>query len=698
MKQLIVNAEHLQTRVALVEDGKIQEYYIERQDSNRIVGSIFKGRIKNLEDSLNAAFVDIGLEKNAFLHYWDMIPPNEIDEDDDDDEHSDDARSGQDGDDARGSRDDDSRGNRRDDRRDDSGSHGDRDKASRSEAAGEGGEAGRSSRSRNRRSRGSRGGRGGAPPPREGAAPGRDDNAPAEREAQPRKAAAPASRQPQDAGKRPAAPGGREKPAKPADVPVTVATGLAAKLRSLFKRDAADGRNPRNADGTSNRGDNSGKPGNRPKDDDGWQQQQQQQQHGRRGGSSRKFDISEIPKRFKVGSEVVVQVTKGMIGDKGPRVTTNLSIPGSYMVLMPNADHKGVSKRIEDRKERGRLKSILHSFDMPPTMGCICRTASEGLEAEFLRLDMEMVLEHWHQAERVAAKRRAPVCIYQEPSLVERSIRDLLSLGIDEIVVDSDDAFQVATTYSKRLGKELRPRIRRYNDPTPIFEHFGLNDQIQKIFRRRIVLPSGSEIAIDETQALVAIDVDTAKSKGKDHPDTILKTNLEAADEVARQLRLRNIGGLVVIDFIDMRSKRDQMKVYNRFHDQLSRDRAKTKIMPISKLGLLEMTRQREHESLQDSIFEPCFYCNGRGLVKSSISISVEIQRRLRELLRREKGRSQIRVTVHPAVLQRLKHQDAKILHSMEAEFGGDLSFRADPNIHQEEFHIIDVKTGKEIY
>lgn len=683
MKQLIVNQEHLQTRVALVEDGKIQEYYIERDDSNRIVGSIYKGRIKNMEDSLHAAFVDVGLEKNAFLHYWDMVPPDE-----------DSIESGS----FQGEK---SANQQKDEGKNDN-QNNNRNRSRKRRRRG-----GSRNRSSNR-DRGNNDSQNNESNDRHKKIETTDERV----EAPPRKLGIAAKLKNMFMGDAAKEQTAQNKQQRSDDNKETgdQKKGSGSNRQNRSKRNDGDG-DDQSSSRNRNRSRSRSRSRNRKSSDDGdssgsggsrRNRKSNRSNRGRSSGGRRKrsrnVNIDEITKKYKAGHEVIVQVTKGMIADKGPRVTTNLSIPGTYVVLMPHANHRGVSKRIADRKERGRLKSILNSFDLPENMGVICRTASVGQDAKFLKFDLDMLLEKWAQAERAIANKRAPYCVYQEPALVERTIRDFLSFGIDEIVVDSDAGFQIATTCSKKLSKDVRPRIRRYNNPTPIFEHFGLNNQIQRIFRRKVVLPSGSEIAIDETQALVAIDVDTAKSKGKDHPETILNTNMEAAEEAARQLRLRNIGGLVVIDFIDMRSKKDQMKVYNKFRDCLSRDRAKTKAIHISRLGLLEMTRQREHESLQHAIFEPCYYCGGRGVVKSSISISVEIQRRLRELLRRNKGNSQIRVTVHPAVLARLKNEDAQILRTMEDEFGGDLSFRADANIHQEEFHLIDTQTGKEIF
>jgi ribonuclease G len=408
--------------------------------------------------------------------------------------------------------------------------------------------------------------------------------------------------------------------------------------------------------------------------------------------------VDEIPTLFKANTDVLVQVTKGPIGTKGPRVTTNLSIPGRYLVLLPNSNHVGISKRIEDREERDRLRRILRGLEIPRNMGVICRTVGAGKSEKSFRRDLDTLLAYWRRAEQLIKEKRAPCCVYEEPDLVERTLRDYLTEDMDEIVCDSKDTTARVEELTRNLTHEERVNIRFYNNPKPLFFKYSLTDQIEAIFSRRVPLPSGGYICVDETEALIAVDVNSGKNRGgKDHPETILKTNVEAAVEVARQVRLRNIGGLIVVDFIDMRSRKDQQTVLRVFKEGLLADRAKTKVMPISPLGLLEMTRQREQESLQDTIYAPCPYCEGKGLVKSATSMSEEIQGRLRELLRRRGSGTQIRVSVHPDVLVRLKTQDASLIQKLEEEFRGELSFRPDAALHTEEFKIYNAVTGDEL-
>jgi ribonuclease G len=423
----------------------------------------------------------------------------------------------------------------------------------------------------------------------------------------------------------------------------------------------------------------------------------------RRRGRSRRprrpqVTVEQIPELFKVGQDVLVQVTKGPIGNKGARVTTNLSIPGRYLVLLPSSTHVGVSKKVESREERERLREILTRLELPEGMGIICRTVGAGRSEEQFRSDLSMLLETWRELEETARTKAAPCCVYQEPSLPERTLRDLLTEDVDEVVTDAKEIAELATALVRRFSRAERVKVRLYRNPRPLFEHYGLRDQIERIFRRQVELPGGGHLCVDETEALIAIDVNSGRNRsGKDHPETILTTNLEAVREVTRQLRLRNLGGLIVIDFIDMRAKKDQTTVFRALKEALAQDRARTRVYPISPLGLVEMTRQRETESVRSTVYCPCPYCQGRGLVKSATTMSVEIQRRLQEILQRFRRTMQLRVTVHPTILERLRNEDATLLAGLEAQSGGKLSFRGDPSLHREEFRIANVETGAEL-
>ena len=508
-KEVIINTEALETRVAVSEEGRLEEFTIERTSEERLVGSIFKGRVRNLEDGLKAAFVDIGFEKNAFLHYWDIVPSN-------------------------------------------------------------------------------------------------------------------------------------------FDSAVEVV-----------------------------------------------------EREGQRRRDRPKVTQKDVPRLYPPGSDIIVQVTKGPIGTKGPRVTTNLVLPGRYLVLLPNSDQSGVSRKIENHEERQRLKKILRKLNIPEGMGVIMRTVGEGQRERYFVRDLALLLAEWQGIQERIKSRPTATIVFEEPDLIERTVRDFLTEDVERIVVDSPKAYDRMREMISKISKRSSDKIKLYADHQPIFDRFGITKQLESTFSRQVLLRSGGYLVVDETEALVAIDVNTGRHKsGKDQESTILKVNLEAAEEICRQLRLRNMGGLIVLDFIDMRSRRDQQQVYQRVKEGLRRDKAKTHILPISQLGLMEMTRQRHSESVRAAVYDDCPYCTGRGKVKSAETMSVEIQRKLSEILkRRQRDDSdfQLRIVVHPTVMQRLRTEDEKILNEMEKRYFGKLNFRPDPGMHAEHFKIINATTNEEL-
>jgi ribonuclease G len=507
-KEVVINSESLETRVAVLEQGKLEEFNIERTTEERLVGSIFKGKVRNLEDGLKAAFVDIGFEKNAFLHYWDIVPSN-------------------------------------------------------------------------------------------------------------------------------------------------FDSGVEVVDRGERKRD---------------------KP---------------------------RITQKDIPRLYPPGSDIIVQVTKGPIGTKGPRVTTNLVLPGRYLVLLPNSDQSGISRKIENQEERQRLKKILRSLSIPEGMGVIIRTVGEGQQLRYFIRDLALLLDEWNGIQERIKKQPSATCVFQEPDLVERTVRDFLTEDVERIVVDRPEQYERMRAMISKISRRSAEKVKLYTDHAPIFDRFNITRQLESAFSRQVHLKSGGYIVVDETEALVAIDVNTGRHKsGKDQESTILKVNLEAADEICRQLRLRNMGGLIVLDFIDMKSRRDQQGVYQRMKEGLRRDKAKTHVLPISQLGLMEMTRQRHTESVRSSVYDDCPNCKGRGKVKSALTMSVEIQRKLSEILKkrpRDESDFQLRIVVHPSVLERLRTEDEKLLIEMEKRYFGKLSFRADPALHAEAFKIHNVANNEEL-
>ncbi|MBK1875659.1 Rne/Rng family ribonuclease [Pelagicoccus mobilis] len=511
-RELIINSEALETRVGSLVDGILDKFDIERRHSaQRIVGGIFKGRIKNLDPGLKAAFVDIGMPKNAFLHYWDI--------------------------------------------------------------------------------------------------------------------------QPQDA-----------------DSSIEVVR----VNRSSKKK--------------------------QPK----------------------KIPLKEIPNHYPIGTEIVIQITKGPIGTKGPRSTTNLSIPGRFIVLVPFSDQCGISRKIEDNKERARLKKIIRDLTIPEGMGIIVRTAGEGKKARYFVRDLHILLQTWEKIQKKMDTAKAPSCLYKEPDLAERTVRDFLTEDIDRVLIDNEEDHERISETVAQISKRSTSKIQLYEDSIPIFERYNIEKQIEQTFQRQVPLPSGGAIVIEETEALIAIDVNTGSHKNKGNEnDTIFQVNCEAAEEVARQIRLRNIGGLIIIDFIDMKQRRHRNAILSRMREAMSTDKAKTHILPISPLGIMQMTRQRMQESVSSGLYTDCPYCRGKGIVKSATTVSVELQRKLSGIVRRARARNpeleraiKLRILVNPAIIDRLREEDADLLISLEKDYNAQLTFRADPNFHVENYRVIDVETG----
>ena len=414
--------------------------------------------------------------------------------------------------------------------------------------------------------------------------------------------------------------------------------------------------------------------------------------------------IKDIPSMFPVGSEIVVQITKGQIGTKGPRTTTNLARAGRFLVLMPYAGQCGISRKIEDKTERNRLKRIISNLTLREGMGVIIRTAGENKPERFFNRDIQLLLQKWDDIEAKMKAADGAACLYREPDLIERTARDFLTEEIERVQVDKKEDYDRLIEEVQRISSKSKLKINHFAEEIPIFERFGVERQIEQTFMRKVPLPSGGEIVIEETEALVSIDVNTGGHKvdRKDGKNFILQANIEAGVEVARQVRLRNLGGLMIIDFIDMKNKGDQRKVYQRMKAAMSDDKAKHNILPISQLGIMQITRQRHEESNASGIYEGCPYCRGRGIVKSPRSVSIEIQRRIIssvrkirvEPLRRE---LKFKVYLHPTTLRRLRGPDASLIRRMERNYDFTLTFEAAESFHVENFKVIDETTEKEI-
>ena len=515
-RELVINAETLEKRVALLTNGVLDKFEIEHKGENRMVGAIFKGRVQNLEGGLKAAFVDIGQPKNAFLHYWDMLP-------------------------------------------------------------------------------------------------------------------------------------------------------AANDSQVEFIRDNESA--------------------------------EQKQRKAR-------YQAKDIPQLFPAGSDIVIQVVKDQIGTKGPRSTTNIALPGRYLVLMPFSGACGVSRKIEDPSERERLKDILRSLTIPEGMGVIIRTAGEGKQARWFVRDLHMLLKRWQAiVEKINAPDRRPVLLYQEPGLIERTVRDFLTEEVDRILVDNPEDFKLVQDLVGEVSPRSRSRVEMYADPIPVFERYNIERQIEQLFQRRVPLPSGGEIVIDETEALTAIDVNTGGHRGKDGAkdgNFITQANLEAVTEAARQIKLRNLGGLIMIDTIDMKNPKDRKKVFDTLREAMEDDRAKHQILPISALGVLQMTRQRHTESNTTSMYTACPHCQGRGIVKNPRTVSVEIQRKLLSVIRRlresvgQEKELEINILLHPVNLERIITEDREFFRDLMKSCKVRLGTKPDPTYSIEAFKLFD-GSGKEL-
>jgi ribonuclease G len=400
-----------------------------------------------------------------------------------------------------------------------------------------------------------------------------------------------------------------------------------------------------------------------------------------------------IDDHLKKGQEILVQITKEPIGTKGPRVTQQVSLPGRFCVLMPGVDHIGVSRRIEDRSERQRIKAIITDLK-PEGVGLIARTAGEGKGDPDFAADVKHLVKLWHKVERKAASVRAPALVHREMEMTSSLIRDLFTDDIEEVAIDDKDTFAEIQAYLKSVSPELRDRVTLYKDREPIFDHYEIEPQIEKTFERKVWLKKGGYICIDHSEALVSIDVNTGRFTGKkNQEETILRTNVEAAREIPRQLRLRDIGGIIVIDFIDMEVEANKRAVLEELRTQLRKDRARTRAFAVSDLGLVEMTRQRERSSLLHYYTEDCPHCGGLGKVPSPETMLVKLERAMRRVTALGNER-RITLKVAPEIALYFVEQEARRFAELEKRFRLKVDLKDDPQLKRGEMRVFG--EGKE--
>jgi len=556
-REILINGSQRETRVAILEDDRLVELLVDRPDHRRSVGDIYLGRVEAVLPGIQAAFVDVGQEKSAFLHASDLLEPDE--DEDPADEAEDDP-------------------------------------------SGEQGEA--------------------ADPPAVALEEGNGERKPDWR--------------------------GRDR---------------------------------------RRRGRGNGGQGERNKE-----------------GETRQREISprralpNIQDILKKGQNLPVQVTKEPIGTKGCRVTAQISLPGRFLVYMPYASKVGVSRKIESREQRAKLREMVSKLLPKDAGGVIVRTVAEGVTEEHFRREIDSLLALWRKINRKKTfVRRAPALLQRETSLTRGIIRDLFSTKVDALHVDSKELYNEIEQYLNQIDPELLSRVHLYSEPTPLFDKFDIESEIRDLFKARVELPTGGSLIIQPTEALVSIDVNTGRYTGKKDPEkTILRTNLEAAREIARQIRLRDIGGIIVCDFIDMETRSNRDKVLQELRTHLGRDRARTKALAVSELGLVEMTRQRVRPSLWHSMTTDCPTCAATGRVFTPEVVARRLERALRRAGHEHRER-QLTVRLHPEVALYLLEEEPKLLQTLSKLTALDLELRDDPMIRLDEFRLMSRPAGRDV-
>ncbi len=550
-KEMVVSSTIHETRVAILEDDQVVEVFIEREQSRGVVGNIYKGRVSKVLPGMQSAFVDLGLERDAFLYVTDVIDPTEESLEEDEDQ--------------------------------------------------------------------------------------------------------PVAPLPDPEGLfTDAAPNGDEGPSDVAPdvaVPAQVAAGPAGQAGA--GKDARRGRDRERTPSTT-----------------------------------------KIEDLLKEGQEVVVQVVKEPLGTKGARITSHISLPGRFLVYMPTVNHIGVSRKIESRDERRRVRAIVQKFkeDTGLPGGVIIRTAAVNRPEEDILSDLQYFQTVWTEVQRRRETQRPPAVLYREESLVAKLLRDFLTEQFTAIRIDDETEYQRVVTLVGRIMPNMAARVKKYSKDYPIFDEYGVQGEIDKALRSKVWLKSGGYIVVNQTEALVAIDVNTGRYVGKKTAgrleDTIVKTNLEAAKEIVRQMRLRDLGGIIVLDFIDMEDKKNRQKVFQAIEQELRRDRAPSKAVQVSDFGLVIITRKRVKSSLERLLTEPCPYCSGTGAIKASPTICYDILTEVKKVSADLDGYSLV-LRVNPEVARALREEGRGVFKELEAAVGRPVTVRPDDQLHHEQFDLM---------
>jgi ribonuclease G len=556
-KEMIISSSDHDTRVAILEDDQVVEIFIEREKSRGVVGNIYKGRVSKVLPGMQSSFVDIGLERDAFLYVTEVV--NTVEE------------------------------------------------FERLES-------------------------------------GDDDTV-----------------------------------AEPVPEPAAVAAGAAAEA-------IADGASPAN--------------GEAPAADNGsivsaGGARAERRSRDRERDRERDRPDAKIEDLLKEGQEVLVQVVKEPLGTKGARLTSHVTMPGRFLVFMPTVDHVGVSRKIDSREERGRLRGIVRSFREQHgfTGGVIIRTAAAGRTEEDIVSDLSYFHQVWTEIRNKMEGRRPPALLFQEQSLVTKLLRDLLTEDYTAIRIDNEQEHRRVVTLVERIMPNLLARVKRYSKDYPIFEEYGVQGEIDKALRSKVWLKSGGYLVINQTEALVAIDVNTGRYVGKRTgrlEDTIVKTNLEAVKEIVRQIRLRDLGGIIVLDLIDMEEKKNRQKVFQEVEKELRKDRSPSKAIQVSDFGLVIVTRKRVKQSLERQLTEPCPYCSGSGSIKSASTICFEIMTEIRKIGHDLDGQGVI-IRVNPDIAKALKEEESALLRDLQRTLGKPITIKPDTHLHHEQFDVMAI-------
>ncbi len=725
---LVINAAGAETRVSLIEGGTIHEYYLERKREKGIVGNIYKGRVVRVLPGMQAAFVDIGLEKAAFLYVGDVYGDPDFSEEFEltEGEHRAEVNEVP-----------------------------DEEEAAAAEA--------RALEARVASAEGALAQAAAMPPasflaltpaepmpaltpaelapalaPEEGApaaapaegapvvqaapeepgaeqapltpipltreigmspvpavpglpVPAIPEGEAAEGAAAPADEVAPASAAPVHAERGAAAGRAESRGAPTAEAPAAepavpargepVEPPAAGQIQAP-KREAAleargDRQRGRDRRGREGRDDRNRREG-RDRDRD----------RGRNGREERRpKEPKNIQDLLKEGQEVIVQVAKDPIGTKGARITSHISLPGRHLVFMPTVDHIGISRRIEKDSERRRLREIVDRM-RPEGTGFIVRTVAENVEAEKLEADIRFLIQVWNEIIRAKDKTSAPALLHPDLDLILRATRDLFTADVNKLVIDDRDEYERILRFVREQAPHLEAQIELYTGDEPIFDAYGIEQELKRASQRKVWLKSGGYIIMDQAEALTAIDVNSGRYVGKKNlEETITKINVEAAKEIVYQLRLRNIGGIIIIDFIDMDKSQNRDKVFKALQDALGRDKAKTNVLKISELGLVEMTRKRVRESVTRMTSEPCGYCDGKGHVKSKIAVAYEIFREIRREAQHFREPILV-VNCNPDIARILQGADRDELRYLMDKFNKTIQVKPQQNYHQEQFDI----------